>query len=254
MIGLAGPLVGMIVLLNVFTPEVRLPTFVLAIIVVIAFVGFAVYRSAPRLQRSENAQSDTDRPASPVKRRESLPETAPARVEKLRSIDWFHFERLVGLVYSKLGYTVNVRGGANPDGGIDLVMEKNGQCVAVQCKHWKTWNVGVRAMREFLGALTDAGIPKGIFITLGGYTGDAKQLAEKHGIEIINETDMDQMMEQAGSRFDPEVQALLSDTRKFCPKCEKERVLRTAKKGRGEGQEFWGCSAVARCRFTMPMS
>src|SRR5262245_4171820 len=36
------------------------------------------------------------------------------------------------------------RGGANPDGGIDLVIERDGQRSAVQCKQWKTWNVGVR--------------------------------------------------------------------------------------------------------------
>jgi len=65
------------------------------------------------------------------------------------------------------------RGGANPDGGIDLVIERAGETVAVQCKQWKTWNVGVKAVREFFGALTDAGIQKGIFITLRRYTGDA---------------------------------------------------------------------------------
>ena len=60
-------------------------------------------------------------------------------------------------------------------------------------RKWKTWNVGVKAVREFLGALTDAGIPNGIFITLCGYTGEAKQLAEKHGIEIVNETGLAHM-------------------------------------------------------------
>ena len=61
-------------------------------------------------------------------------------------------------------------GGANLDGGIDLLIEKNVIKKAVQCKQWRTWNVGVKAVREFLGALTDAKIEKGIFITLRGYT------------------------------------------------------------------------------------
>ncbi len=97
-------------------------------------------------------------------------------IQRLRSIDWFQFERLVAHVYRKQGYAVIRQGGANPDGGIDLVIEKDGTRTTVQCKHWKTWNVGVKAVREFLGALTDAGIGRGLFITLGGYTGDAKQL------------------------------------------------------------------------------
>lgn len=104
-----------------------------------------------------------------------------------------------------------------------------------------------------LGVLTDAGIQKGIFVTLNGYTGEAKQLAEKHGIEIVNEVGLARMLEQTDARFDPETLAILRDTRKFCPKCEREMVLRTATKGRGSGQQFWGCSAYPKCRFTMPV-
>lgn len=92
-------------------------------------------------------------------------------------------------------------------------------------------NVGVKAVREFHGVLTDAGIQKGVFITLRGYTGDAKQLAEKHGIEIINEAGLAQLLESTDAKSDPDVLDLLLDKRKFCPKCERELVLRTATKG-----------------------
>lgn len=181
------------------------------------------------------------------------PATTADLIEQLRAIDWFQFEKLVALVYEKRGYSVTRRGGANPDGGIDLVIEKDGQRSAVQCKQWKTWNVGVKAVREFLGALTDAGIPKGIFITLRGYSGDAKQLAEKHGIEIVNETRLAQMLESTDAKFDPETLSILRDKRKYCPKCEHEMVLRTASRGRGSGSQFWGCSTYPQCRFTMPL-
>src|SRR5208337_3457620 len=110
-----------------------------------------------------------------------------------------------------------------------------------------------KAVREFLGALTDAGIRKGIFITLRGYSGEAKQLAEKHGIEILNEVGLAKILEDTDARFDPETIAILKDTQKFCPKCESEMVLRTAKRGAGAGQTFWGCSAYPRCRFTLPV-
>ena len=108
-------------------------------------------------------------------------------------------------------------------------------------------------MREFLGALTDAGIQKDIFITLCGYSGEARQLAEKHGIEIVNEAGLAQMLESTNAGFDPETLAILRDTRKFCPKCESEMVLRTAKKGLCAGSQFWRCSSYPRCKFTMPI-
>lgn len=224
-------------------------------ILVVGLIAFGMYRFATRSLRGEEVvERDASWQVLGIDERAEykLPQTTADLIEQLRAIDWFQFEKLVALVYGRLGYTVTRRGGANPDGGIDLVIEKDDQRFAVQCKQWKTWNVGVKAMREFLGALTDAGITNGIFITLCGYTGEAKQLAEKHGIEIINETGLAKIIEATDARSDLETLAILRDTRKFCPKCESEMVLRTATKGLGAGSKFWGCSAYPRCRFTMP--
>jgi restriction system protein len=174
-------------------------------------------------------------------------------IEQLRSIDWFQFEKLMAALYRKQGFAVTRRGGANADGGIDLVIEKDGVRSAVQCKQWKTWNVGVKAVREFIGALTDAQITRGIFITLRGYTGEAKQLAQKHGIEILNETELVKLIDAVDARFDSDILDLLNDTRKFCPKCESEMVLRTARRGANAGSQFWGCSRFPRCAYTLPV-
>ncbi len=91
-----------------------------------------------------------------------------------------------------------------------------------------------------------------ILITLCGYTGEAKQLADKHGIQILNETGLTHLLQSTDAASDPEVLALLRDTRKFCPKCESQMLLRTATKGLWAGKQFWGCSAYPKCRFTMP--
>ncbi len=179
--------------------------------------------------------------------------TPTEMLQQIRSIDWFQFEKLIELVYRKLGYEVTRRGGANPDGAIDLIIQKDGQCAAVQCKQWKAWRVGVKPVREFLGALTDAGIQRGKFITLRGYTSQAMQFAKKHDIEIVTEVELTQMFESTDARFDPEILDLLHDTRKFCPKCEREMVIRVAEQGPNPGSKFWGCSGYPRCYCTMPI-
>ncbi|MBE7500341.1 MAG: restriction endonuclease [Verrucomicrobiales bacterium] len=188
---------------------------------------------------------------APLPVQEARVETAAELIQRIRAVDWFQFEQLVAVVYGRLGYAVARRGGARPDGGIDLVVESNGEAVAVQCKHWKTWNVGVKAVRELLGALTDAGIGKGALVMLGGYTGEAKRLADKHGIQIVNESGLTRMLEEIQAARDPEVLAILSDERKICPRCEAPMLLRTAAKGPTAGRRFWGCSTYPRCRFTM---
>ena len=169
----------------------------------------------------------------------------------MRKIDWFQFEKLVAHAYQMQGFTITRKGGANPDGGVDLIIEKDGQQIAIQCKQWRTRNVGVKAAREFLGALTDAKIPRGIFITLNELTVDAQQLADKHGIEIIDERVLCAMLEAVKIREDPFALELLNDERKFCPKCEERMILRTAAKGSNLGRQFWGCSAYPRCRYTL---
>jgi hypothetical protein len=176
------------------------------------------------------------------------PAPEPTLAEQLRKIDWFQFEKLMELIYQHQGFSVKRFGGANPDGGIDLIIESPTEKFAVQCKQWKTWQVGVQPIREFLGALTDRKIEKGIFVTLKGYSRDAEQLADKHGIQILAEPDLIKMIEASGLIYSREISSLLSDSRKFCPKCENELVLRNPKR---DGRPFWGCSTFPRCRFIM---
>jgi Restriction endonuclease/Topoisomerase DNA binding C4 zinc finger len=272
--------VGLAALAIIFIPDLRPIVFAVGIIALIVFavvalgaVVFGIYRLATPERNMHTMTANVFAPPSRVPDQtrdnyqlepkhddhESEPEQLPKPespinlIEHLRSMDWFQFEKLVGHVYQKLGYTVTRRGGANPDGGIDLIIQKDGQRTAVQCKQWKTWNVGVKPVREFLGALTDADIQKGIFITLRGYSEDAKQLAEKHGIEIVKEAGLARMLESTGARFDPEALELLHDTRKFCPKCERELVVRVAERGPNRGGKFWGCSGYPRCHFILPI-
>ena len=272
LVGPVAQLVGLVVLASMFIPGVRQMLFSIGIIallflgiVVVGFVVFTLDRLATPERRMQSTAVNVFAPPSRVPdqkcddyelepERPSKPPSTSGLIEQLRSIDWFQFEKVIGHMYLKLGYNVTKRGGANPDGGIDLIIQKDGQCVAVQCKQWKAWNVGVKTVREFLGALTDAGIRKGKLITLRGYSGEARQLAEKHGIEIVNEVGLAQMIESTDAQFDPEVLELLHDTRKFCPKCEREMVMRVASKGPNVGGKFWGCSRYPKCHFILPIT
>ena len=180
--------------------------------------------------------------------------TTPDLETQIKKIDWFQFEKIVCLLYEKLGYAVTRRGGANPDGGIDLIIAKDGLRTAVQCKHWKAWRVGVRGIREFIGALTDAGLTRGIFITMKGYTREAKDLADKHNIEILEEFRLISMLRSSDMAYDPAAQEILRDEQKYCPKCERPMILRTATKGPNPGEQFWGCSAYPRCHCKLPFN
>ena len=47
-------------------------------------------------------------------------------LETLRALSWQDFERLVGESYRRHGYVIEEVGGAAPDGGVDLVLHRQG--------------------------------------------------------------------------------------------------------------------------------
>ena len=156
-------------------------------------------------------------------------------------------------LFSESGFSVQRFGGANPDGGIDLIVQLDGKTYGVQCKHWKAWKIGVKEVREFVGALKDRGIERGIFVTLQKYTPDAKALANGHQIELSSEHEITRMLSAVGGDTNPRLLAILNDPRKLCPKCESEMVLRTTRKGLRAGRQFWGCSTYPGCNYRMEL-
>lgn len=121
----------------------------------------------------------------------------------------------------------------------------------VQCKHWKAQDVGVRHIREFLGTLTDVGSQKGIFITSRHFTEDARALAQKHNIQILDERETLRLLEEVNWKGNPGILSALDPSEKICPKCESRMVLRTAKKSSAAGKQFWGCSSFPKCHYIL---
>ena len=199
----------------------------------------------PRFQRTVYVT-----PPPVITRPKATPSTAEI-IGQLRQIDWFQFEQVVALMYRKQGYQVNRRGGANPDGGIDLIIEKNGVRQGVQCKHWQTSKIKESTVRELVGALHIGGLQRGVFVSLGGCTDPARRLAEAQGIAILEECQVADMLAAVDASYNPEILELLNDERKYCPKCESEMVLRTAKAA--PTNQFWGCSKYPRCRYILPL-
>ena len=95
--------------------------------------------------------------------------------EALGRMDPFDFEHYVAEMFRKDGYTnvqvVGQKEGQSGDGGIDIIMEKHGTKVAVQCKRYRAdKQIGVDQVRAFLGSLAIQKIQRGIFITLSSFT------------------------------------------------------------------------------------
>ena len=196
---------------------------ILMVAVITVLIGLAVWLLVKLFKNEPSAAykaiyAETGKARNPYHYKPPVIEISPSPVrpvpeptisEKLRKIDWFQFEKLIEMIYRHCGFAVERSGGANPDGGVDMVVTSAAEKFVVQCKHWRTWKVGVKEIREFLGALTDTGIKRGVFITSNSYTGDARQLAAKHGIEILDKSDLIRMLEKTGLMYSQEVSELI---------------------------------------------
>jgi restriction system protein len=188
-------------------------------------------------------------------------------IESIRLLTWREFEELVGEMYRRQGCTVLETGGGGADGGVDVILKKGGDNIIVQCKQWKATKVGVKVVRELYGVMTAERATQGTVLTSGEFTREAKDFARGKPLQLVSGTQLARMIEEVRrtpstttkpaeavkpAELRQPVEAVKSVTPPFCPRCGKEMVLRTARKGAGAGQRFWGCRGFPECRGTRP--
>ena len=107
-------------------------------------------------------------------------------IDSLRQMTWRQFEQLTGEAFRRQGSTIEETGLGGADGGIDLILRKNGQTTLVQCKQWQNRQVGVKVVREMYGLLVHHKAAAVKIVALGDYTPDAHRFAQGKPIELIH--------------------------------------------------------------------
>jgi len=107
---------------------------------------------------------------------------------KMKSIDAAAFERLCQRLLRQSGFTKVEVTGKSGDGGIDgvgvLRVNLISFQVLFQCKRWKG-SVGAEVVRNFRGAMQGRA-DKGLIITTGTFTSDARKEATRDGAPAID--------------------------------------------------------------------
>ena len=183
-------------------------------------------------------------------------------VKSIKDLPWKDFEYLVSEAYRRQGYTVHENLGGGSDGGVDLVLDKDGNRTLVQCKNWKSSKVGVTTVRELFGVMTAEVASGGVVVCSGHYTNDAIEFAKGKPISLVDGVALSRLIDIV--QKSPKIQASrIGDNQKSetfqpvvnstaCPICNSPMALRTAKRGKNAGQSFWGCSRYPECRGTRP--
>jgi Holliday junction resolvase len=101
----------------------------------------------------------------------------------LSQTTWQDFERLLAAHYRNEGFRVEHVGTAQNahrfDGGVDLVLHREGETVLVQCKHWNANQVPHNDVHQLLGLVETRGATRAILVTSGEFTVAAREAASR---------------------------------------------------------------------------
>ena len=173
----------------------------------------------------------------------------------MEALEWKSFEKLVEQYFIRTEVQPKLTR-VGPDGGVDLELfgKKTGKLKAiVQCKAWKAYRVGVKPVRELYGVMASRGVTDGYFFTTGEFTGEARSFANNTGLRLVT-----------GREFLNRIEALPKTEQHLihrnitrddyrtptCPSCDIKMVRRVVKRGKNQGQTFWGCPCYPKCHQT----
>jgi restriction system protein len=182
-----------------------------------------------------------------------------AVVERMDSLSWHEFEQACAGLFEREGYHVSLTP-ASGDGGVDIILRRDGEESIVQCKHRRKKCLGVSEVRELLGAKHDLGADEAFMVTSGAVSREARKLADRN--EGLYVWDRERLVTLARRNLvsDAVKGALSGEAPQqsdppsvpgewVCPRCGEKLVVRDGRYGR-----FIGCSGFPKCRYSRDFS
>lgn len=189
-------------------------------------------------------------------------------LDTVRAMSWRAFEQLVGEAYRRQGYQMTETGQGGADGGVDLLLRRDGRTTLVQCKHWRNQRVSVNVVREMYGLLAHHGADAVKIVCTGVFTADAEAFARGKPIELVDGEALLRLVQGVQVRANGASSSPVAETAKsasgvrdqgavlvsespICPRCGSSMARRT---NRTTGAAFWGCLQYPKCRGTVEVT
>jgi Restriction endonuclease len=188
----------------------------------------------------------------------------------LRALEWRRFEALCEEIFEQDGYvTKSEPRGADGDGSssgdylwLHSRLDLQQAVRIVQCRNWSGEPVGVAAVREFLGAMVDAGLKSGALMSCGTFTAEAEALARRHGIMAVSGPDLMALVAKRPEALQRELLAVATEgdyRRPTCRRCGLKMLARPSAdsstvSAADAGPTHWVCENAPRCQGTLQWS
>ena len=168
----------------------------------------------------------------------------------LARLTWEQFESVIADAFRRHGYRVDECGGNKADGGVDLILRRDGERTVVQAKHWRRDVVGVALVRELYGVQCSIGAERAMFVALFRYSPDAVRFAAQVNMTLVDGEELLRIIAE-GLHGEPLTLPTAAESPvPACPRCDGQMRLRVARQGNNAGRSFWGCVRFPECRGT----
>ena len=221
--------------------------FGLGLMAAALFYFLAKRQPLPATHAVRPAAPPVARPAPPA------PATAASDAPDLASLRPDQIELLLGEIFRREGYTVELSAALGADGLSDLTLRRDGESIPVQSRDWKATRVTEQEVREFYAVMAGTAAPRGVLVTTGTFSREARDLAGEKSIELIDRAGLAQRIaavRRPGENFF-DVSSWIDDftasARIFdpeCPCCTQAMVIRHH---RADGSAHWACTTYPRC-------
>ena len=175
-------------------------------------------------------------------------DTAAWSPELLKRLEWRRLEELAVAYFEALGLTARIAPGLE---GADIALRARGSkdaATLARTKAWSAYGVGLKPVAALRSKMTADGIGRGMLLSAGRFTQEAKTYAAAQDIELVD-----------GAAFLARLAALPPETSlallRFategdfltptCPSCAVKMISRQSTQG---GRKFWGCPNYPRCK------
>ncbi len=115
-------------------------------------------------------------------------------LESIRRLDWKAIESLIGECYRLRGFRAQENRSEVADGGFDIRAEDRHGLHLVQCKYWRTRQVGAAIVRELYGVMAAEGAKSGSVVTCGTFTREAKLFAKRMPMNLVDGARLERMI------------------------------------------------------------
>jgi restriction system protein len=175
------------------------------------------------------------------------PETRPTEWSEavFEVIEWRRFELLVETLFKQAGFQTKAQSHGE-NGGADVWLYSRhvpGEPVSVvQCKHWQNKKVGLDKMRELAELMAAHNVRRGQFATTSAFTDDARAFCRDNGINLLDVSALLSLISKRSPEHQKEALGIALDGEYWRPTCVNCGFKLTARRPRGGGAQFWGCT------------